>query len=174
MNKIYIISLLTFMLGSMLYALSWNIESLIVFRIMQAVGGGMIMPLALSIIEKTFDKKKLSLAMGLMGIPLLIAPAMGPTMGGYLVEHLSWRWIFWINLPIGCLAAYFSYTLIREFETVKKRLDVWGFILSAIGFAALLLAISNGATEGWTSASIVFLFILSGFSLLSFFNCRNP
>ncbi|GAB7386647.1 DHA2 family efflux MFS transporter permease subunit [Bacillaceae bacterium] len=169
MKKVYLISLLIFTLSSILCALSWNIDMLIVFRILQAVGGGMIMPIALSIIEKSFDKKELPIAMGLMGLPLLIAPAMGPTIGGYLVEHLNWRWIFWINLPIGCLAMAFSFVLLREFETVKKRLDIWGFILSAIGFGALLLALSNGASEGWTSANIVFLFILSAISLLSFF-----
>jgi DHA2 family multidrug resistance protein len=169
MKKVYIISLLIFTLSSILCALSWNIETLIVFRILQAIGGGMIMPVALSFIEKSFDKKELPLAMGMMGLPLLIAPAMGPTIGGYLVEHLNWRWIFWINLPIGFLAVTFSYVLLREFETVKKKLDIWGFILSAVGFGALLLALSNGAREGWTSANIVFLFILAGISLLSFF-----
>jgi MFS transporter, DHA2 family, multidrug resistance protein len=168
MKKVYIISLLIFTLSSILCALSWTIDMLIVFRILQAVGGGMIMPIVLSIIERSFDKKELPIAMGMMGLPLLIAPAMGPTIGGYLVEHMNWRWIFWINLPIGLVAVTFSYVLLREFETVKKKLDVWGFLLSAIGFGALLLALSNGASEGWTSAKIVFLFILSGISLLSF------
>lgn len=169
MKRIYIISLLLFTLSSILCALSWNIETLIVFRILQAVGGGMIMPVALSFIEKSFTKEELPLAMGMMGLPLLIAPALGPTIGGYLVEHLNWRWIFWINLPIGCLAVVFSYLLLREFETVKKKLDIWGFLLSAVGFGVLLLALSNGAREGWTSAGIVLLFIVSGISLLSFF-----
>lgn len=169
MKKTYIISLLVFTLSSILCALAWDIDTLIVFRILQAVGGGMIMPLALSIIEKSFDKKELPIAMGMMGLPLLIAPAMGPTIGGYLVEHLNWRWIFWINIPIGLLAMFFSYVLLREFETVNKKMDIFGFVLSAIGFGALLLALSNGASDGWTSANIVFLFILSGISLLSFF-----
>ncbi len=169
MKKVYIISLLIFTLSSVLCAMSWTIDMLIVFRILQAVGGGMIMPVALSMIEKSFDKKELPIAMGIMGLPLLIAPAMGPTIGGYLVEHLNWRWIFWINIPIGFLAMTFSYIFLREFETVKKKLDIWGFILSAIGFGTLLLALSNGAKEGWTSAQIVSLFILSGISLLSFF-----
>ncbi|WP_211237047.1 DHA2 family efflux MFS transporter permease subunit [Aneurinibacillus terranovensis] len=169
MKKVYIISLLIFTLSSIFCALSWNIDTLIVFRILQAVGGGMIMPVALSIIEKSFNKEELPLAMGLMGLPLLIAPAIGPTLGGYLVERLNWRWIFWINVPLGLLAVSLSYVLLREFETVKKKLDVWGFILSAIGFGSLLLALSNGASDGWTSASIIFLFFLSGISLLSFF-----
>jgi len=169
MKKIYLLSLFIFTGGSVLSALSWNINALIFFRIVQAVGGGMIMPLALSIVEKTFTKKELPLAMGLMGIPLLIAPAIGPTIGGYLVEYYSWKMIFWINLPIGLLAIYFSYLFLHEFETVTKKFDFWGFILSAVGFSTLLLALSNGTDEGWTSFNIVFLFYIAGSSLLLFF-----
>ncbi|MFZ3173171.1 MAG: DHA2 family efflux MFS transporter permease subunit [Carboxydocellales bacterium] len=169
MKKIYLLSLFIFMGGSILSALAWNINTLIFFRIIQAVGGGMIMPLALSIVEKTFTKKELPLAMGLMGIPLLIAPAIGPTIGGYLVETYNWRMIFWINLPIGLLAIYASYFLLHEFETIAKKFDFWGFVLSALGFSTLLLALSNGTDEGWTSFNIVFLFFIAIGSLILFF-----
>jgi len=158
MKKIYLLSLFIFTVGSILSALAWNINALIFFRIVQAVGGGMIMPLALSIVEKTFTREELPMAMGLMGIPLLIAPAIGPMIGGYLVDTFDWRMIFWINLPIGVLSIYASYLLLHEFETVTKKFDFWGFVLSALGFSTLLLALSNGADKGWTSFNIVFLF----------------
>lgn len=97
MKKMYIVSLIVFILGSALCAESWSIESLIAFRVVQAVGGGMIMPLSLSLVQKVFAKEELPLAMGLMGIPLLIAPAVGPVLGdtwsnmsagnGFLAEH---------------------------------------------------------------------------------------
>ncbi|GMA50815.1 MFS transporter [Alicyclobacillus contaminans] len=175
-KRIYILSLVVFTAGSVLCAIAWNIQSLIVFRIIQATGGGMIMPLALSIVEKTFSKKELPLAMGLMGIPLLVAPAMGPTIGGYFVEYINWRWIFWINIPIGITAVFASVLLLQEFTTMSKKLDLFGFIFSAIGFAALLLAVSNGPTDGWHSLSILSLFILSGICLLTFVfvEARHP
>ncbi len=168
-KKIYIISLFVFMGGSILSALAWSIETLIVFRILQAIGGGMIMPLALSIVEKTFTKKELPLAMGLMGIPLLMAPALGPTIGGYLVETFNWRMIFWINLPIALLSIYASYLLLNEFETFAKKFDFWGFFLSGLGFATLLLALSNGTDQGWTSFYIVSLLFIGISSLILFF-----
>lgn len=127
------------------------------------------MPLALSIVEKTFTKKELPLAMGLMGIPLLIAPAIGPMIGGYLVDTFNWRMIFWINLPIGLLSIAASYLILHEFDTVTKKFDFWGFLLSALGFSTLLLALSNGADEGWTSFKIVFLFDIAISSLILFF-----
>jgi EmrB/QacA subfamily drug resistance transporter len=169
MKKIYLLSLFIFTGGSILSALAWNINALIFFRIIQAIGGGMIMPLALSIVEKTFTKKELPLAMGLMGIPLLIAPAIGPMIGGYLVDTFDWRMIFWINIPIGLLSISASYLLLHEFETVTKKFDFWGFVLSALGFSTLLLALSNGADEGWTSFKIVFLFFTAISSLILFF-----
>lgn len=169
MKKIYILSLFIFTGGSILSAFAWNIHALIFFRIIQAVGGGMIMPVALSIVQKTFTKEELPWAMGLMGIPLLIAPAIGPMIGGYLVDNYSWKMIFWINLPIGLLAIGVSYFILNEFETLTKKFDLWGFILSALGFGTLLLALSNGADEGWTSFYIVFLFFIAIGSLLLFF-----
>lgn len=169
MKKIYLLSIIIFTSGSILSALAWNINALIFFRIIQAIGGGMIMPLALSIVEKTFTKKELPLAMGLMGIPLLIAPALGPTIGGYLVDTFNWRMIFWINVPVGVLAFCTSILLLHEFEIVTKKFDFWGFVLSAVGFSTLLLALSNGTDEGWTSINIVLLLYVAVSSLILFF-----
>lgn len=126
------------------------------------------MPLSMAIVQKVFDKQELPLAMGLMGIPLLIAPAVGPVVGGYLVEHASWQWIFWLNIPVGVPAVIASWFVLREFETMQKKFDGPGFILSAVGFSTLLLAISNGPEEGWSSPSIVGLFFLSFSSLMLF------
>lgn len=167
-KRIYLLSLGIFTAGSALCAVAWNIDSLIFFRVLQAIGGGMIMPLALSIVEKTFSKKELPMAMGMMGIPLLLAPALGPTIGGYFVEYWNWRLIFWLNIPIGIIAIFASSVLLAEFQTMSKKLDLWGFLLSAIGFSALLLAVSNGPTDGWKSLTIISLFFVSGISLLLF------
>lgn len=177
-RRIYLVSLMVFTLGSVLCALSWNIDSLILFRVIQAIGGGMIMPLALSIVQKTFSSKELPVAMAAMGIPLLLAPALGPTVGGYLIEHWNWRFIFWLNVPVGIGAIAASRILLAEFETVAKRLDTLGFVLSAVGFATLLLAVSNGASDGWGSFEIVSLFVVATASLVLFafveYRCAVP
>ncbi|MDR3543925.1 MAG: DHA2 family efflux MFS transporter permease subunit [Desulfosporosinus sp.] len=174
MKKIFIISLLVFTIGSASCAMAWSIHALIGFRIFQAIGGGVIMPLALSIVKKTFSKEELPLAMGLMGIPLILAPALGPTIGGYFVGiHDSWRFIFWVNVPIGILTSYLSYSIIDEFEKTEKKLDLIGFILSSLGFATLFLAVSNGAEAGWTSFEIVSLLVTSAIMLMLFFTIEQ-
>jgi DHA2 family multidrug resistance protein len=167
-KRIYLLSLGIFTAGSALCAVAWNMDSLILFRVFQAIGGGMVMPLALSIVEKTFSKKEFPIAMGMMGIPLLLAPALGPAIGGYFVEYWNWRFIFWLNIPVGVIAIIASYVLLKEFATVSKKLDLAGFLLSAMGFSALLLAVSNGPTDGWKSLYIISLFIISGLTLLLF------
>ncbi|MDR3601963.1 MAG: DHA2 family efflux MFS transporter permease subunit [Desulfosporosinus sp.] len=173
-KKIFIISLVVFTIGSASCALAWNIHALIGFRIFQAIGGGIIMPLALSIVKKIFSKEELPLAMGLMGIPLILAPALGPTIGGYFVGiHDNWRYIFWVNVPIGILTSYLSYSIIQEFEKIQKKLDIIGFILSSIGFATLFLAITNGAEDGWSSFEIVSLFVTAAIMLLLFFTIEQ-
>lgn len=167
-KRTYLISLAVFTFGSVLCATAWDVTSLILFRVIQAIGGAMIMPLALSIVQKTFSKREFPIAMAVMGIPLLLAPALGPTVGGYLVEYWNWRFIFWLNVPVGIVAMVASYGLLNEFETTSKRLDLPGFVLSAVGFSTLLLAVSNGASDGWGSLEIVLLFWVSAASLSLF------
>ncbi|MGB9825486.1 MAG: MFS transporter, partial [Desulfofundulus sp.] len=103
MKKVFLTSIILFTTGSALCGLAWNLHSLIFFRVIQAVGGGMIMPLGIAILYKIFTEKERGLAMGLIGVPLLAAPALGPVLGGYLVEHADWRLIFFINIPVGII-----------------------------------------------------------------------
>ncbi|MCY0880980.1 MAG: MFS transporter, partial [Firmicutes bacterium] len=98
LRKMYLISLVVFSFASFLDGMAWNLSSLIIFRIMQGIGGAMVMPLALSIVSEVFPVEKRSMAVGMIGLPLLIAPALGPTIGGWLVQFHSWRYMFWINI----------------------------------------------------------------------------
>ncbi len=168
-KRLYILSLLVFTFGSLLCSLSWNINSLIAARVVQAVGGGMIMPTTMAMVVRMVPPGMLGGGMGIFGIALLVAPAVGPTLGGYLVEYVNWRWIFTINLPIGVLGTLLSLFLIPDFPPSEAgRLDIGGFLTSAAGLFCLLLALSKGNDWGWRSEPIVLL-LYTSVALLALF-----
>ena len=103
-KRIYMTSLVLFTLGSIASGLSWSAESMIVFRVLQGIGGGLIMPTVMTIMTKKAGPHRMGRVMGVLGVPMLIAPIMGPILGGWLVADVSWRWIFFINVPIGVVA----------------------------------------------------------------------
>ncbi|SHE93290.1 drug resistance transporter, EmrB/QacA subfamily [Desulforamulus putei DSM 12395] len=168
-KRMYIWSVAAFTLGSMLCGLAWSTQSLTVFRVIQAVGGGMIIPVSMAMIYRIIPRAKIGLALGIWGIAAIMAPAVGPTLGGYLVDHYSWHWIFTINIPIGIVAIMLSMVYLEE-TPVQKNLkpDLIGILLSSAGCFALLLALSEGQDKGWTSQYIVTLLIFSGFALCLF------
>ena len=104
-KRIYICSLVLFMLGSALCAVAWSAGSLIAFRVLQGIGGGMIMPAVMTIMTKKAGPHRMGRVMGILGVPMLVAPIIGPILGGWLVDDVSWRWIFLINVPIGIVAS---------------------------------------------------------------------
>ena len=103
-KRLYLTSLVLFTVGSVLSGLAWSAESLIVFRVLQGLGGGMIMPAVMTITTRKAGPHRMGRIMGVLGVPMLIAPIIGPILGGWLVDDVSWRWIFFINVPIGILA----------------------------------------------------------------------
>ncbi len=168
-KNLYIGSLIIFVLGSLLCGLAWDINSLIVARVLQAVGGGMIMPTIMAMIYRMVPRDKMGGAMGIFGIALLVAPALGPTLGGYLVEYVNWRWIFTINLPIGVIGVLLAIMTLPEFKSAHPgKLDFAGAATSATMLFTLLLALSKGTDWGWTSEPIVLLFFASAVSLVLF------
>lgn len=166
LKRLYILSLAVFTVGSFLCAFSWNIDSLIAARVIQAVGGGMIMPTTMAMISRMVPRERFGSAMGIFGIALMVGPAIGPTLGGYLVEYVDWRWIFTINLPVGALGILLAFLALPEFPGGEAgRLDIGGAVTSGVGLFCLLLALSKGNDWGWSSESIVFLFYISAVSL---------
>ncbi len=168
-KKIYVLSLAAFTAGSALCSLAWSNNSLVAARVIQAVGGGMMMPVSMAMIYHIVPREKIGMALGIWGVTAMVAPSIGPTLGGYLVDNFSWQWIFTINIPIGIAAVFLSMAILEE-TPVKSGLkaDFPGIILCAAGCFALLLALSEGQDKGWTSLYIVNLFIFSGFTLALF------
>lgn len=169
-KRMYILSLAMFTFGSILCSLSPSLTWLTVFRAMQGLGGGMLGPLGISLLFGAFSEKERGLAFGIYGIPLVFAPATGPILGGYIVQYLNWRYIFWINVPIGILGIILGSLWLRETKRgTSARLDIPGIILATIGSATLLYAIQRGSTLGWTSTTVLSLLSVGIVCLIAFF-----
>ncbi|MEI6286437.1 MAG: DHA2 family efflux MFS transporter permease subunit [Bacillota bacterium] len=168
-KNMYLFSLLVFTIGSALCGMAWSNASMITFRVLQAVGGGMIMPVTMALIYLVFEEHERNMALGVWGISALIAPAIGPTLSGYLVDNWSWQMIFDINIPIGIVGFLLAFMLLSETEKHPgKAFDLPGFVTSTIGMFCLLMAFSRGNAEGWGSAYILGLFFVAVISLLAF------
>ncbi|MGE5416066.1 MAG: DHA2 family efflux MFS transporter permease subunit [Acidobacteriota bacterium] len=174
-KRIYMIALGTFIVGSFLCGLAWNVNSMIAARIVQALGGGIMQPLGMAIIYQSFPRSKIGMVLGFWGIAAMAAPAIGPTLGGYLVDYVNWRLIFFINIPIGLINFFLAGIILRETQLIKgKHLDYMGVFTSVVGLFCLLLALSEGTKEGWSSPYIVSLFAISAVTLVGFvFNELN-
>jgi EmrB/QacA subfamily drug resistance transporter len=165
-KRLYLITMLLFTGGSLLCGLAWNNPSLVAFRVIQGLGGGMMMPLGMTMLFKVVPPQGRNTIMGFFGLPLMLAPVLGPTLGGYLVEYIDWRVIFTLNVPVGIIGLLLGFTLLRESEVVPGlKFDARGFVLSAIAFSALLLGFSDAATDGWTSAPVLTRFAIGSVAL---------
>src|SRR5215471_12944621 len=155
-KRFYIISLGAFTLGSALCGLAWSLPVLITFRVLQGLGGAALFPLSITLLFREFPPQERGTAMGFFGVPALLAPAIGPTLGGYLVTYVGWQAIFFINVPIGIIAIILSALLIREYRPEgRSSFDVIGFIFVSIGLVSLLYGLSSASTDGWDSATVL-------------------
>jgi DHA2 family multidrug resistance protein len=168
-KRFYMISLALFTLGSALCGLAWNLPTLIAFRVVQAIGGATLFPLAITLLFFEFPPQERGLATGILSVSALMAPAVGPTLGGYLVTYADWPLIFYINVPIGVIAIIMALLLLRERPSEDRaRFDLPGFVLAASGLAAVLYALSNASISGWSSPSVL-VTLLGGCCLLALF-----
>jgi DHA2 family multidrug resistance protein len=168
-KRFYIISLSAFTLGSALCGLAWSLPVLITFRVLQGLGGAALFPLSITLLFREFPPQERGTAMGFFGVPALLAPAIGPTLGGYLVTYVGWQAIFFINVPIGIIAIILSTLLIREYRPEgQTRFDVIGFIFVSIGLVSLLYGLSSASTDGWGSATVLGFLAVGVISLAIF------
>jgi EmrB/QacA subfamily drug resistance transporter len=169
LRRTYLLALVLFSLFSALCGTANSLNTMIMYRILQAVPGGVIPVTCLTILYRMVPPAKLGAAMGLYGLGVVFAPGVGPTLGGYLVEYVGWRLIFYINVPIGILGAIAAMMVLPRFPASAGRsFDVPGFLCIAAACFALLLAVSEGQQWGWTSYPVLIL-VAGGFNLLVLF-----
>jgi DHA2 family multidrug resistance protein len=162
-----------FTLGSFLCSLSWDMSSLIFFRVVQALGAGVIMPVGMTLITREFPPEKRGVALGFWSISSAASASLGPTIGGYLIDNYSWHTIFDVNVPVGILALLAGFIILREHKSEKSRsFDVLGLIAMAVFLCGLNLALADGNaawnTDGWTSTFILCCFGASIVGLVAF------
>ena len=175
-RRLYLIALVVFTLGSALCALAANSGELIAFRVLQGVGGGMLTPIGQMILVKAAGPRNLPKVMSLIGIPIVLAPVFGPTLGGLLLQSVGWQWIFMINVPVGALALTMAWRLLPHDSAGTDqagRLDVVGLGLAAAGVVGLTYGLSESATAGTLVSSSVLVPALGGLALLGLFVARS-
>jgi len=169
LSRTYIVAMVGFAIFSALCGTAWDVNSMIVFRILQAIPGGVIPVVALSMLYKIVPRKSIGAAMGIYGLGIVFAPAIGPTFGGYLVEYVDWRLIFFINVPVAVLGVIGAMFLLPRFRPEPgMRFDLPGFLAIAVGAFSLLLALSEAPTWGWTSYPTLILLTVGVLSLALF------
>ncbi|MBM9460912.1 DHA2 family efflux MFS transporter permease subunit [Nocardioides sp. zg-536] len=176
-KRIYLVALALFTAGSVLCALADSITMLIVFRVLQGLGGGMLMPLGMAMMTRAAGPKRMGRLMAILGVPMLLGPISGPILGGWLIDIASWHWIFLINLPLGAIAIAASAKILpKDDPHPSERFDLIGMLLLSPGLALLLFGVSSIAESGegasfgprvWASASAGVVLIVA-FVLYSF------
>jgi EmrB/QacA subfamily drug resistance transporter len=154
-KRVYLISLILFTLGSALCGLAINSEMLIATRILQGLGGGMLMPIGMAVLYRLTPPERRGAIFGIFGLPLMVAPALGPLLSGYLLEYADWRLIFLINLPVGILALIVGLRALPSIPAGRfvGALDSLGIVLGPLAFASLSFGVSQSTNAGWTAPS---------------------
>jgi EmrB/QacA subfamily drug resistance transporter len=169
-RRIFMIGLLVFTVSSLVCGLSSSAPELIGARAVQGVGSALMMPATLSIITATFAAAQRGMAIGIWAGVSAMALAIGPLLGGVITEHISWNWIFFVNVPIGILAVIAALVVVPESRDMshEQRLDLPGLVTSGIGLLALVYALIEAHRLGWTSATIIALFAVAAVALTAF------
>ena len=180
MKRIYLIGLAVFVVGSFLSGISPTLGFMIAARALQGIGGGVALPLGTAILLRSFPPKEQGLALGIFGLASLVAPALGPILGGYLVVQNLWRFIFFINPPIGVIGIILGTFFLPEFKGDHIPILDWaGLIAEVIGFGAVLYAASVAANFGWSAPGVITWFVigaigLTAFALIELFIAKEP
>ena len=169
-KRLYMLAIVLFTAGSALCATASSIEMLIGFRVVQGLGGGLLMPLGMTIMTRAAGPKRMGRLMAILGIPMLLGPIGGPILGGWLIEAASWHWIFLINVPLGVIAVVYAwFALAPDSPHPTESLDVLGVVLMSPGLAAFLYGISSVPGEGTVNAPKVYVPMAIGLVLMAVF-----
>ena len=173
-KRFFMICLAIFTVSSLLCGLAPSLGAIILFRILQGAGGGGLQPMAQAILADTFPPEKRGLAFALYGVTVIVAPTIGPTLGGWITDNYTWRWIFFINLPVGILALFLVYRLIDDPPWAKRkagaasRIDYVGVSLLILGVGALQIMLDKGQEDDWFGSHFILtLAVLAAVGLVS-------
>ena len=169
-RRVLLASMLAFTLASMLCGAAQSLEQMVLYRMIQGAAGAALVPLSQAVLLDTYPREKHGQAMALWGMGVMVGPILGPMVGGYLTEYYSWRWAFYINLPIGLLALFGSAAVLSETELDKKRrFDFLGFALLSIAIGSLQFMLDRGESLDWfSSQTIVILCVIAGLAMYMF------
>ncbi|MXZ89129.1 MAG: multidrug efflux MFS transporter [Dehalococcoidia bacterium] len=166
---VFVLALAFFTIGSALCAVAWNIESLIVFRGLQGLGGGFLMPVSQTMVFRAFPQQERSKAAGILVVPTTFAPASGPLIGGIILDYLAWPWIFLVNIPVGVIGILLALAFLREQrEDAPGRIDIPGLMLASGGLAVFLYGLAEAGGRGFGDP-VVLGFGGAGLALLAAF-----
>jgi DHA2 family multidrug resistance protein len=165
-KRVYLASLCLFVVGSMLCGIARSLPTLVAYRALQGFGGGALQPTQQAILRQTFPPKEQGMAMAMFGMVIMIGPAVGPTLGGWLTDNYSWPWIFYINVPIGALGIFMTWRFVHEPEDVllanraravqqRRNLDVAGIVLLAVAVATLQYVLEEGPRDDWFESQTI-------------------
>lgn len=168
-RRLYLISMVTFIIGTLISAIAFNFPLLMVGRIIQAIGAGIIFPLMMTIFMLIFPVQKRGFAMGIAGLVISFAPALGPAVSGWMIEYLPWRSVFYVILPIAIIDLLAAYFFMRNIiKLTHPKVDISSIILSTLGFGGLLYGFSSAGNYGWTNVAVLTSIIIGAISLTLF------
>jgi MFS transporter, DHA2 family, multidrug resistance protein len=183
-KRVYMASLLLFVASSALCGMAWSLPSLVLFRVLQGFGAGALQPTEQAILRQTFPPEEQGLAMALFAMAVMIGPAVGPTLGGWIVDNVHWSWIFFINLPVGALGLFMVGSFVHEPDDIRaanaaaaarqrKNIDWLGIALLAVGLAALQFFLEEGQQKDWFQSSLIVGCALVALAALALFVWRE-
>jgi EmrB/QacA subfamily drug resistance transporter len=155
-KRVLLVAITVFTLGSALCGLAQNVTELVLFRIVQGAGGGMMAPVGMAMLYRVFPPAERIRAASILTVPTTIAPAIGPVLGGFLVTSLSWRWVFFVNVPLGIAALIFGALFLEHLGAQDPgQLDMRGWVLGGTGLGLLMYGVSEGPLKGWSSTDVI-------------------
>lgn len=168
-RRLYLVSMVTFIVGTMISSVSLNFTMLMVGRIVQAIGAGIIFPLMMTIFMLIFPIERRGFAMGIAGLVISFAPALGPALSGWMIEYFPWRSVFYVIVPIAIIDLLAAYFFMRNVIPLKHpKVDIWSIVLSTLGFGGLLYGFSSAGNYGWTDVTVLSSIIIGAVTLTLF------
>lgn len=178
-RQMFLISMITFLIGTMIAASAPGFEMLLIGRIVQAVGTGLMLPLMMNTILVIFPPEKRGGAMGIMGLVIMFAPAIGPTLSGMIIDTLSWRWLFIIVIPLTVISIIFGIIYMKNVTVITKpKIDILSILLSTLGFGGIVYGFSSSGQHGWSDPMVYWTISVGAIALLLFtirqLKVKNP